>query len=238
MKKLLLVGASNYVAQELIAKLSQIDKIVGITIEEDSDRHRDFLNLQQANLEKIVLDIRRDFPNWLNKILDTYGDFDGFIYFPCQNSKNSLLEISRDDFYNAVDINGYLPFAITQHLIPGMQRLGHGRTVLISSVWTHLAMKNTNNADYCMTKLIMNQLAKQITAEYMDDNITATALYFGTSTLHQRMHDQKFPHYEGRRMIDYKESANIISSILDEHNHSFAGANLMLDGGDYHIQGL
>lgn len=236
--KLLIVGASNYISQLVIKSLKDVEKIVGISVVEDTDRHRDYVELKQDNLDKYFLDIREDFPNWLDKLVEKYGYFDGMIYMPCENSSKPLLEINKEDYDKAVLINGYLPFAISQKLIPGMVKQGQGRIVFISSIWSVMAEKNRNNFDYAITKALMNQTAKQITADCMAEDVTATSLYFGTSEIHQTMHDQKFPKFEGKRTISFEETSEIIVRLLDPKNKSFAGMNLMLDGGDYSVMGV
>lgn len=236
--KLLLIGASNYVSQKVIKSLSNIDKIIGISLEEDTDRHKDYLALEQKNLDKYFLDITKDFPKWLDKLIAKYQYFDTMLYMPCENSFKSFLDITKDDFDRSVLVNGYLPFAISQKLIPGMIENKKGRIVLISSIWSEVAEKDKNNFDYSATKALMNQTVRQITANYMSQNITSTALYFGTSEIHQTMRNEKFPQFEGKRAISFDETANVIVDLLNPNKRSFAGASLMLDGGDFHITGL
>ncbi len=237
MQNLLLIGASNYLAQDLIYRIPQSTQIIGVAIEEATDRHREFMALGQANLHKEVLDITKEGISWLDKLINKYGDFDSMVYFPCQNAKNPFTKITEQDFDQAVLVNGKLPFLISQKIIPGMQKVRHGRIVFIGSIWS-IKGHSEFGQEYAITKAMENQLAKQITAVYMKDNITATSLIFGSVNLHLTSQNEKPLFTEEDRVIGHQEMAEFIATLLDENKRSFAGATVLLDNGSLTIQGI
>ena len=237
MQKLLLIGASNYLAQEIIKTIPQSTQIIGVAIEEETDRHNEFMALTQDNLNKEILDITNDGLNWLDKLIEKYGNFDGMVYFPGQNSKKTFSEITEEDFDKAVLENGKLPFLISRRLIPSMQKIGHGRIVYIGTIWS-IKGHSEFGQEYAITKAMENQLAKQITAVYMKENITATSLIFGSVNLHLTSRSEKPLFTEKDRVIDHQEMAEFIATLLDENKRSFAGATVLLDNGSLTIQGI
>lgn len=237
MKNLLIVGASNYLAQEIIRSTPQSTNIVGVALEEDTDRHREYLEIKQENLHKEILDITKDGLSWLDKLIKKYGEFDGMIYFPGQNSFKTFTEISEEDFDYAVSINGKLPFMISQKLIPGMKKIGYGRIIFIGTIWS-IQGHPAKGHDYAITKAMENQLAKQITAVYMKENITATSLIFGSVNLHLTSRDEKPLFTEEDRVISHKEMADYILTLLDTHKRSFAGSTVLIDNGELATKGV
>jgi NAD(P)-dependent dehydrogenase (short-subunit alcohol dehydrogenase family) len=237
MQNLLLIGASNYLAQELIHTLPSSTQIVGVAIEEDTDRHREYMALEIDNLKKEILDITQNGLTWLDNLIDKYGDFDGLVYVPCENAKKDFLDITPEDFDKAVNINGKLPFFISQKLIPGMQSLGHGRFIFIGTIWSIKGHPDRGN-DYAVTKVMENQLAKQITAVYMDKNITATNLIFGSVNLHQESRDEEPLFSEEDRVISHQEMSEYITTLLNENKRSFAGTTVLMDNGTLSIAGV
>jgi len=69
MNNLLLIGASNFLAQEIIKSSPKSLSIVGVCIEENTDRHREFLAMEKTNLSKEILDITKNEMHWLNKLI-------------------------------------------------------------------------------------------------------------------------------------------------------------------------
>ncbi len=237
MKNLLLIGASNYLAQELIKTLPMSTHIVGICKEEDTERHTDFLTLKQNNLHKEIFDIAEKPLTWVDSFSNTHGSFDSMVYFPCYSSLKPFLDISADEFQKSVEMNGKLPFLIAQKLIPGMKKIGHGRFVFISTIWSIKGDPKKGN-DYAITKSMLNQLSKQITASFMQDNITSASLMFGSVNMHIRSKTEPVKYTEENRVIEYKEIAEFIVTLLDEQKRSFAGATTLLDNGTLRIQGV
>jgi NAD(P)-dependent dehydrogenase (short-subunit alcohol dehydrogenase family) len=159
------------------------------------------------------------------------------IYFPCKNAKKPFLEISEADYDRAVNVNGKMPFLISQRLIPGMQKIGHGRMVYISSIWS-IKGHTLGGQDYAITKAMENQLAKQITAVFMNENITATSLIFSAVNLHQENKTDPLLFSEKDRVVSNREVADFIIRLLDENNRSFAGSTVMIDNGSLAISGV
>lgn len=237
MQNLLIVGASNYLAQQIIKSTPTSLKIVGVSIEEDTDRHREYMELEQPNLHKVLTDISVQNLSWLDKLMTQYGDFDSMIYFPCENAKKPFLEITSEEFDKAVYINGKLPFLISQKLIPGMQKMGHGRMIFVGTIWSIKGHPESGN-DYAITKSMENQLAKQITAVYMNENITAASLIFSAVNLHLTSRQEKLLFTEEDRVISHEEMTEFILSLLDENKRSFAGATTLIDNGSLSIMGV
>ncbi len=195
------------------------------------------MEIELPNLYKEPRDIRNKSMNWLDELIGKYGQFDGMIYFPCENAKKSFMDITSEDFDKAVEINGKLPFLISQKLIPGMKKLGHGRFVFVSSIWS-IKGHPDHGQDYAITKAMENQLAKQITAVYMKENITANSLIFSVVNLHQVSRSEKLLFTEKDRVISHHEMAEIILNLLDETKRSFAGATTLIDNGSLSITGI
>ena len=83
-----------------------------------------------------------------------------------------------------------------------------------------------------------NQLAKQVTAVYMNENITATSLIFSAVNLHQENRSDPLLFTEKDRVINHKEIAEFIMTLLDENKRSFAGATVLIDNGSLSIAGV
>lgn len=237
MKNLLIIGASNYLSQEIIKNIPKSSQVVGVSIEENTDRHQEYLKLESDNLKKEILDITKNDLSWLDNLIEKYGDFDGLIYVPCQNAMKPFDQITKQDFDQAVLINGKLPFLISQKLVDGMKRLGHGRMVYIGTIWSIKGHPELGQ-EYAITKAMENQLAKQITAVYIQDNITATSLIFGSVNLHLTSKNEKPLFTEKDRVIEHKEMAKYILELLDEKNRMFAGSTILLDNGTLSIAGI
>lgn len=237
MKNLLLIGASNYLSQEIIKNIPQSTQVVGVSIAEDTDRHQEYLKLEADNLNKEILDITKNDLFWLDNLIEKYGNFDGLIYVPCQNAKKPFNQITQEDFDQAVLVNGKLPFLISQKLVNGMKRLGHGRMVYIGTIWS-IKGHSELGQEYAITKAMENQLAKQITAVYMQDNITATSLIFGSVNLHLTSKNEKPLFSEKDLVISHQEMSRYILELLDENNRMFAGATVLLDNGTLSVNGV
>jgi len=230
MSKLLLIGGSNYLSQELIKTIPESYTVVAVSINEDTDRHRKFLKLEQKNLHKEILNITKGNLFWLDNLIKKYDYFDSMIYFPMSNSRKQFLNITNEDFQKAVDVNGKLPFLISQKLIPGMIGTGHGRFVFISSIWSIKGNPKGSN-EYAITKVMLNQLSKQITASFIEKNITSTTLIFGSVNLHLRNDNDALLFTEKDRVISHKEIAEFIFILLDQSRRSFAGNTVLIDNG-------
>ncbi len=241
MQNVLIIGGSNVVAQEVIKQLPKESNIVAVAIEEDSPRHKQFMSMELPNLHKIILDISKDLDfQWIDELSAEYGDFDAVLYLPSYPSFKGYFDITQEDFDKAVLYHGKIPFLLSHKLIPGMQKLGHGRFVLISS---NAAIKGMPRSyDYAITKAMVGQVAKNITSAFMKENITGTALMFGPINIHggkilpEGITQTVFT--EEDRVLSNAEAASFIIRLLNPNNRGFAGTTLMMDTGRDAVLGI
>jgi 2-hydroxycyclohexanecarboxyl-CoA dehydrogenase len=80
----------------------------------------------------------------------------------------------EDEFWHQIDVNLTGSFSLVQAVLPGMRRLGHGRIVLLSSIWAITGYPRA--AAYAASKAGLITLTKSLARELGPEAIRVNAI--------------------------------------------------------------
>lgn len=153
----------------------------------------------------------------------------------------SILTCSDEDWDLAFDLNVKTMFRISQAVIPGMQKLGRGSIINISSIAAHKGL--VDRFVYGTTKAAVVGLTKSIAADFVNQGIRCNAIAPGTvqsPSLDQRIAAFDDP-VEARkqfvarqpmgRLGTAEEIASIALYLASDESVFTTGTLLKVDGG-------
>lgn len=161
-----------------------------------------------------------------------------------------FLELSDDQWYDAIDVDLMAAVRMCRALIPEMQKAGWGRIVLISS--EDAVQPYPEEMPYCACKAAILNFAKNLSKAYAKDGIltnTVSPAFIATpmtdammekranqmgSSVEQAIEsflNQNRPHLELHRRGQAEEVAAVIAFLCSEQSSFVLGANWRVDGG-------
>ena len=175
-------GANRGIGFEICRQLAQKDISVILTSRDlekgkraqerlaEDDIQVDFHQLDVADWDSI-----RNFKSWL---LDHYGRVDILV-----NNAGVLLDKGDDllntppgDFLKTLEINTVGAYAVTQALVPLMQKNGYGRIVMMSSGMGAITRNNNSSIAYSVSKTAMNGLTVMLAGALGGSGILINAM--------------------------------------------------------------
>jgi len=153
----------------------------------------------------------------------------------------SVLACTDDEWDMAFDLNVKSMFRLSQAVIPGMQKLGRGSIINISSIAAHKGL--VNRFVYGTTKAAVVGLTKSIAADYVQDGIRCNAIAPGTvqsPSLEQRIAAFDDPEAARKQFIarqptgrlgTAEEIGHMAVYLASDESVFTTGTLMMVDGG-------
>jgi NAD(P)-dependent dehydrogenase (short-subunit alcohol dehydrogenase family) len=85
-----------------------------------------------------------------------------------------FLEQPEDEFWHQIDVNLTGTFSLVQAVVPGMRRLGHGRIIVLSSIWAITGYPRA--VAYSASKAGLISMVKSLARELGPEDITVNAI--------------------------------------------------------------
>ncbi len=123
----------------------------------------------QADVSK-----REDYEKILNKLEAEWGDLDIFVNNVGTNIRKKADEYSFEEYDFIMNTNLRSAFELTRLLFPLLKKNESSNVVFVSSVAGQIHLKT--GAVYAMTKAAINQLTKNLAAEWAKDKIRVNAV--------------------------------------------------------------
>jgi len=150
----------------------------------------------------------------------------------------SIVDLSLEDWNQAVAVNLTGVFLTAKHLIPQMLAAGGGSIIITASQMARVA--TPLRGAYCATKGALLQLAKVIALEHAEQNIRANTLSPGgiaTDRLVQQFGDLETaerewgPAHPVGRLGQPAEIARAAVYLASDDSRFMTGSDLLIDGG-------
>jgi len=151
--------------------------------------------------------------------------------------RNSIEDISDEEWEHVlgINLNGY--FHACREVIPQMKKQGEGRIVNISSI--HGIRGTSTAASYCASKGAIENLTKQLAAEYAPLNIRVNAVTPGTIRTAMCKPFLETPalraEYDKRTLLTRlgvpRDVANCALFLASKESDYVVGHSLVVDGG-------
>lgn len=153
----------------------------------------------------------------------------------------SVLECTDDQWDMAFDLNVKSMFRMCQAVLPGMQQLGRGSIINISSIAAHKGL--VNRFAYGTTKAAVVGLTKSIAADFVTQGIRCNAIAPGTvqsPSLDQRINAFEDPEEARKQFIarqpmgrlgTAEEIAHMAVYLASDESVFTTGTLMKVDGG-------
>jgi 3-oxoacyl-[acyl-carrier protein] reductase len=185
------------------------------------------------------------------QILDHFGKVDILVHAAgITGATGDFLELSDDDWYETIEIDFMAAVRVCRAFIPGMQKAGWGRVVLLGS--EDAVQPYPEDVPYCACKAAVLNLAKNLSKSYGKDGVlinTVSPAFIATAMTDKMMKqraqemDKSFdeaiasflkenrPHLELHRRGTVEEVAAVITFLCSQQASFVLGANWRVDGG-------
>jgi 3-oxoacyl-[acyl-carrier protein] reductase len=153
---------------------------------------------------------------------------------------NSFLDYSPENFMRVLNVNLAGSFFLAQAAAKQIIAQGQGgRIIFMSSVTAHQAIEYLSA--YAMSKAALEMLAKQLTTELAQHQITVNCIAPGATITPRNLKDD--PNYEAnwssviptRKAIQPDDIANAALFLLSPAASQITGQTILVDGGWTHI---
>ncbi len=150
---------------------------------------------------------------------------------------NTIDNVSGDDMRTVMDVNVVSSVVCAKALIPGMQAVGSGRIVNISS---RAALGKSARIAYASSKAALHGFSKALALEVAANNITVNAVSPGpiATELFEKVNPPGAPATQKileiipmKRMGQPSEVAHLVASLLDERAGFTTGQVIYVCGG-------
>ncbi len=185
------------------------------------------------------------------QILDHFGKVDILVHAAgITGATGDFLSLSDDDWYETIEIDFMAAVRVCRAFIPGMQKAGWGRVVLLGS--EDAVQPYPEDVPYCACKAAVLNLAKNLSKSYGKDGVlinTVSPAFIATAMTDKMMKqraqemDVSFdeaitsflkdnrPHLELHRRGTVEEVAAVIAFLCSQQASFVLGANWRVDGG-------
>ncbi|MGF1459598.1 MAG: SDR family NAD(P)-dependent oxidoreductase [Leptolyngbyaceae cyanobacterium] len=185
------------------------------------------------------------------QIISHYGTVD--ILVNCAGitgATGNFMEISDDDWYEAIEVDLMGAVRVCRSFIPLMQKSGWGRVVLVTS--EDAIQPYTDEMPYCAAKAGLLNFTKNLSKAYAKDGVLVNSVspaFIATpmtdAMMQQRSEKlgvgfdeaiatflkEKRPHLELQRRGKAQEVAAVITFLCSQLSSFVVGANYRVDGG-------
>lgn len=179
-----------------------------------------------AGIEKVFVALKQDWEK-LDILVNNAG----------VNIRKKITEYSPDEYQKIFDTNLKSTFTMCQYAYPLLKESDSASVINISSVAgiTHIR----TGAPYAMTKAAMNQLTKNLAAEWAQDNIRANAIvpwYIRTPLAQQVLKNKEYlddvlSRTPMKRVGEPAEVANLAAFLAMPVSSYITGQSIAVDGG-------
>ena len=237
-KIVLITGASKGIGYN-VSKLFAENGAKVIMVARDED------NLNDAALsiegETIIfsadVSIRKDLDAIASFILKEYGKLDVLVNNAGTNIRKAVKDVEDGEFEELINTNLRSGYELTRKLYPALKKSEQGNVVFMSSV-AGLAHLRTG-AIYAMSKAAMNQLTKNLAAEWAVDGIRINAIapwYIATPLAKQVLQDEKYKkevldRTPMKRIGEPEEVASVVAFLCSKGAGYITGQTIAVDGG-------
>lgn len=186
-----------------------------------------------------------------DQIVEHYGTVDMVVNCAgITGATGDFLEISDDDWQEAIEVDLMGAVRVCRTFIPLMQKSGWGRVVLVTS--EDAVQPYTDEMPYCAAKAGLLNFAKNLSKAYAQDGVLVNSVSpaFIATPMTDAMMEQradklgmsfddaiatflkeKRPHLELQRRGKAQEVAAVITFLCSQLSSFVVGANYRVDGG-------
>ena len=186
-----------------------------------------------------------------DQIVEHYGTVDMVVNCAgITGATGDFLEISDDDWHDAIEVDLMGAVRVCRTFIPLMQKSGWGRVVLVTS--EDAVQPYTDEMPYCAAKAGLLNLTKNLSKAYAQDGVLVNSVSpaFIATPMTDAMMEQradklgvsfddaiatflkeKRPHLELQRRGKAQEVAAVITFLCSQLSSFVVGANYRVDGG-------
>src|SRR6056297_1782637 len=214
-----------------IRKESKLEKESPSTIEIINNKggKGDFYKVDLCNKEEVE--------SALQSILKSYQDIDILVNNAGIFIRNSITEVSDDEWEKVINTNLRSYFYTTRKIIPHMVENRSGKIINMSSI--HGILGTGSALTYCTTKGAINNFTKQLAVDYSEYGININAINPGTIKTAMSKPFRETPEI----LKEYKEStllprlgetedvADAALFLASEESDFITGHCLVVDGG-------
>jgi 3-oxoacyl-[acyl-carrier protein] reductase len=147
-----------------------------------------------------------------------------------------LSDIKDQDVDDTLQINLVAPLRIIREVAPHMKKIGFGRILNISSVWS--VVSRTGRISYTMSKAALNGMTRSLAVELAPYNILVNAVapgYVLTDLTRQNNSEAELNIISQtipvQRLAKPSEIANVVAFLCSDQNTYLAGQTIVVDGG-------
>ena len=185
------------------------------------------------------------------QILDHFGKVDILVHAAgITGATGDFLKLSDEDWYETIEIDLMAAVRVCRAFIPGMQKAGWGRVILLGS--EDAVQPYPEDVPYCACKAAVLNLAKNLSKSYGKDGVlvnTVSPAFIATAMTDKMMKErakekgtsfdeaiasflkEHRPHLELHRRGTVEEVAAVIAFLCSQQASFVLGANWRVDGG-------
>ena len=173
----------------------------------------------------------------ISSVSHDFGRIDGVINAAGISLNGMSWKTSLENWQETLDVNLTAPFLVTKHVLPIMREQNFGRIIYISSIVAQTGVVGASA--YAASKAGLSGLAKTVSKEVSNKNITSNAIalgYFNAGMINdvpETMKEEIINDIPLKRLGDPKELYKLISFLLSAESSYFTGQTIALNGGLY-----
>lgn len=180
---------------------------------------------------------RKDLDAIARFILKEFGKLDVLVNNAGTNIRNAVKDVKDGEFEELINTNLRSGYELTRKLYPALKKSEQGNVLFMSSV-AGLAHLRTG-AIYAMSKAAMNQLTKNLAAEWAVDGIRINAIapwYIATPLAKQVLQDEDYKkevldRTPMKRIGEPEEVASVVAFLCSKGAGYITGQTIAVDGG-------
>jgi Tropinone reductase 1 len=180
---------------------------------------------------------RKDIDAIAKFINKEYGKVDVLVNNAGTNIRKAVKDVEDGEFEELINTNLRSGYELTRKIYPSLKKSDQGNVIFMSSV-AGLAHLRTG-AIYAMSKAAMNQLTKNLAAEWAKDGIRVNAIapwYIATPLAKQVLQDEDYKkevleRTPMKRIGEPEEVASVVAFLCSKGAGYITGQTIAVDGG-------